>query len=268
MNLPELLYSQQQGLLVFLGVQVLISLSNLFGLHRLKRTATLESEPFVSVLVPARDEAANIGGCVTSLLKQDYENYELLVLDDQSSDGTADILARLAGQAPRLRVLAGQPLPDGWVGKNWACHQLSSAAGGDWLLFTNADTRHSPGMLRTIVARAEATRADFLSGMPAQETDSWIEKLAVPMLPWMLHAILPVPLVRACPLDLGTAAIGQFLLFRRSAYDTSGGHAAVRDRVVEDFALSRQVKRLGLRWDFVDVSRHVRTRMYTRGRQV
>lgn len=123
MNLPAFIHSQQLGLLVFLGAQLLVSLSNLFGLHRLRRASTLESEPLVSVLVPARDEAANIEGCVTSLLEQDYKNYELLVLDDQSRDDTPDLLARLAERTSRLHVLSGRPLPEGWVGKNWACHQ-------------------------------------------------------------------------------------------------------------------------------------------------
>jgi chlorobactene glucosyltransferase len=267
MNLPAFLLSQQQGVLVFLCLQLLVTGINWFGLRRLRSSPALVSEPFVSVLVPARNEAGQIERCVRSLLDQDYPSYELLVLDDQSSDGTASVLMGLAEKDSRLRVLSGQPLPEGWVGKNWACHQLSLEARGDWLLFTDADTWHNAGMLRHTLAYAQASRLDFLSGMPAQVTGSWMEGLAVPMLPWVAHAIIPIPLVRAWPAAAGTAAIGQFLLFSRRAYEVIGGHAAVPGSIVEDFALSWRAKRLGLRWDFVDASACVRTRMYTDGGQ-
>ena len=252
----------QIGTLVFLGALLLVALGNLAGMRRVKHASAPDPEPFVSVLVPARNESANIEACVRSLLDQEYADYELIVLDDESTDGTGEILVRLATQTPRLRLLPGEPLPDGWVGKNWACDQLARAARGDFLLFTDADTRHHPGMLRDTLALAIATQADFLSGMPAEETGSWAERLAIPMIAWMAHTTTPIPLVRALPLDLAANAIGQFVLFRRTTYDRIGGHAAVRASVIEDFDLPQRVKRLGLRWDLVDVSARVRTRMY------
>ena len=262
MNLAGWTSFFQMGILVFLGALLFMAFANLLGMRRLKRLPALIPAPFVSVLVPARNEAANIEACVRSLLDQEYANYELIVLDDQSTDGTAGILAGLTARTSRLRLISGGPLPEGWVGKNWACHQLALAARGDFLLFTDADTRHHPGMLCDALALAVASRADLLSGMPAQETGSWAEKLAVPMIPWMAHATAPIPLVRLWPFEFGVNAIGQFMLFRRRAYERIGGHAAVRASVIEDFALPRRVKRFGLRWDLVDASARVRTRMY------
>jgi len=262
MSLAGLVAFFQGGVLLFLGALLLVALANLFGMRRLRASAVPGPQPFVSVLVPARDEAANIETCVRSLLDQAYDNYELIVLDDGSTDGTGELLADLAARTPRLRLLRGLPLADGWLGKNWACDQLARAARGAYLLFTDADTRHASGMLAAVASLAVRTRADFLSGMPAQRTGSWAEALAVPMLPWMAHTTVPVPLVRRSPSAVGASAIGQFVLFRREAYDRTGGHAVVRLAVAEDFALAQRVKRLGLCWDLVDASAVVSTRMY------
>ncbi|MFH2102508.1 MAG: glycosyltransferase family 2 protein [Chloroflexota bacterium] len=268
MTLEQFLVLQQWSIIAFLGVLLLISFANLAGMRRLGTAAPGQGTPPVSVLVPARDEAGNIEACVRSLLAQEYPDYELIVLDDESKDATAEILARLAAEAPPLRVLPGRPLPPGWVGKNWACHQLAQAASGAYLLFTDADTVHHPAMLADTIALAQSTRADFLSAIPAQQAVTWAERLAVPMIPWMEHTIVPVALMRRWPYPLLANANGQFILFRREAYALTGGHAAVRSSVIEDFALSRRVKRHGLRWDLVDASARVRTRMYPGWSQV
>ncbi len=262
MTLAQYLYFQQWSIIAFLGVLLLISLGNLLGMRRLGGYPSSRETPFVSILVPARNEERNIEACVRSLLGQDYPNFELLVLDDESEDATGEILSRLQQEDRRLLILRGKPLPDGWLGKNWACHQLAQAVRGTYLLFTDADTRHHPRMLADTIALAEATRADFLSGIPAQETVTWAEKLAVPMIPWMEHTTVPVALVRAWPFAALANAVGQFMFYRRSAYERTGGHAAVMGTVIEDFALPRQVKRHGLRWDLVDAAGRVRTRMY------
>jgi chlorobactene glucosyltransferase len=151
---------------------------------------------------------------------------------------------------PRLRVLSGAPLPQGWVGKVWACHQLSQAATGDILVFTDADVRWAPGALAALIARMARTRADLLSVWPTQETVTWAERLVVPLmaaLPAMGY--LPVLLVHHTPWACFATANGQCLAFRRSAYDKIGGHASVRGSIVEDVALARRIKSayLGLR---------------------
>lgn len=262
MTVAQILYFQQWSIIIFLALLLLISISNLLGMRRLGAYPPAQETPMVSILVPARNEARNIEICVRSLLAQDYPAFELLVLDDESEDGTGEILAHLQVENPRLQMLRGKPLPDGWLGKNWACHQLAQAAHGTYLLFTDADTRHHPRMLAGTMALAEATQADFLSGIPAQDTVTWAEKLSVPMIPWMEHTTVPVALVRTGPFAALANAVGQFILYRRSAYEQTGGHAAARDTVIEDFVLPRRVKRLGLRWDLVDVAGYVRTRMY------
>jgi chlorobactene glucosyltransferase len=238
----------------------------------------------VSILVPARDEERSIGECVGSLLAQDYPDFEVLVLDDNSTDRTAAIVRELVGPGPRHRLLAGARLPEGWTGKNWACHQLSEAATGDWLLFTDADTIHAPGGLSAAMALADKTRADLFSAWPRLVTVTLGEKLVIPVLHvialcWFpisglrflqnhprLAARIPVKLLRSCG-----GANGQFVLFRRSSYARIGGHSAVRDHIVEDVALGREIARRvpeGMRLVNCDGGRFIDCRMYRSFREV
>ena len=150
------------SLAIFTAVLLCIALSNWRTLRRLGSYPDPTRWPRVSVLVPARNEETNIGPCVRSLLAQEYPALEVVVLNDNSTDRTGAILAELAADDVRLRVLSGQPLPEGWLGKHWACHQLGQAATGDLLLFTDADTRHGPHSVRSGVAalQAEDGRSD------------------------------------------------------------------------------------------------------------
>lgn len=256
------------GIVFFLAILLLISCFNLLTLKRLGGFALPASWPRVSLLVPARNEARNIEACVRGLLNQQYPDFEVIVLDDESTDGTGDILDRLAAQADRLHVIRGQPLPEGWLGKNWACQQLSQAATGDYLLFTDADTTHDPQLLRDSIATAIATKADLLSGMPHQEVKTWSEQLLVPVLAWSFMAFIPIALAHRIRAAFLSVAIGQYLLFRRTAYEKINGHASVRDQVVEDFELARHIKRAGLQWRFVDATARIRCRMYHNFREV
>jgi chlorobactene glucosyltransferase len=256
------------GIVVFLAILLLISFINLLTLKRLGQFPAPSFLPRVSLLVPARNEARNIAGCVRGLLAQDYPHFEVIALDDESTDGTGEILARLAAEDDRLRVIRGQPLPAGWLGKNWACHQLAQAATGDYLLFTDADTCHDPLMLRDSIAAALATRADLLSGMPHQEVKTWSEQLLVPILAWSFMAFIPLALAQRVRAAFLSVSIGQYLLFRRTAYNRINGHAAVRDKVVEDYELARNIKKAGLQWRFVDATARIHCRMYHNFREV
>ena len=203
----------------------------------------------VSVLVPARDEAHRIGGLLATLPR----DVEVLVLDDASTDGTAD-LVRAAG----FRVLDGAPLPAGWLGTPGACQQLADAATGDVLVFVDADVTLAPGAVAATVAALDGL--DLVSPYPRQEA-SGAARLVQPLLQWSILTFLPAGGTRSSRPAL-SAANGQLLAVRRAAYDRAGGHAAVRDEVVEDVALLRAVKRAGGRGGVVDGTSLATTRMY------
>ncbi len=258
----------QVGALVFLGSLLLVALSNMRTLQSFGQHPAPTDWPRVSIVVPARDEEDNIGPCVRSLLAQQYPDFEVLALNDHSSDRTGEILAGAMAQDRRLRVLAGKPLPDGWLGKNWACQQLAEAARGELLLFTDADTYHDPRTLTDAVAALVAEKADLLSAFPHQEIVSWPEKLVVPILLWSSFAFLPLGLAYRVRAPALSVTIGQYMLFRREAYDRIGGYAAVRQDVVDDMVLGRLIKSHGLSWRLMDGGARISCRMYHNLREV
>jgi chlorobactene glucosyltransferase len=231
-------------------------LANLARFDSLATAPPPVEAPLVSIMVPARNEARNIEACVRSLLAQDYPRCQLIVLDDRSEDGTGDLIRALglSEESGSRTLLRGQELPEGWAGKNWACHQLVQLARGEFLFFTDADTVHAPGTMSAAVAYAREKRADLVSAWPRLLTGTPGEALIIPMILllgmtlyphwfvlWLqdrprLAARLPARLLRS----LG-AANGQFLLFTRAAYERLGGHQALRDHLVEDVAFGRAV---------------------------
>jgi chlorobactene glucosyltransferase len=259
----------QISLVYFLGVLLLIALGNLRTWRRLGTYGRLvQPAPRVSVLLPAREEAANVGPCVRSLLAQDYPDYEVLVLDDNSGDGTLQVLTSLAQEDERVQVLRGEPLPAGWLGKNWACHQLAQAADGELLLFVDADTRHESQAVTHAVAALQAEGADLISVFPRQEVVSWAERLVVPIMQWSLSSFLPLGLAYRLRRPQLSFASGQFMLFRRSAYELVSGHSGVRQSAVEDVALTRALGVRGMVWRLLDGYPLVYCRMYRNFRQV
>jgi len=225
--------------------------------------------PLVSVLVPARNEALNIERCVRSLLQQDYGVFEIIVLDDGSTDKTPELLDGLMKEsAGRLQILRGEALPDGWHGKTWACFQLSRIAKGELLLFTDADTMHKSDALRRSVGSLMDSGSDMLSIMPHQELGSFWEKLLVPLIHVILLCYLPIRLVRTSPNPAFSFANGQFILFRRDFYERIDGHAAVRNAIVEDVWLCRAVKKAGGRVAAYNGSDIVSCRMYRNFKEI
>ena len=247
------------ALLYLLGVQVI----NFFTLKKLGRFPGREDYPFVSILVPARNEERNIEKCINSLLQQDYPNYEIIVLDDESEDRTWEILSRLAQGNDRLHLLKGKPLPEGWIGKCWACHQLSEKARGEFLLLVDADTFHQPSMLRSVMDAAHFYQADLISGLPHEKIETFSEVLTIPLISWGILAAIPLPLAFALPHPALSITIGQLLLFKRESYERINGHIAVKDHVCEDMALGRLIKAKGFRWRLVDAGDVTECRMYT-----
>jgi chlorobactene glucosyltransferase len=249
-----------------LGVMAIIGVTNLRELRRRRRAQhTLPPEPpRVSILVPARDEERTIGVCVTSLAAQDYPagRFEIVVLDDRSTDRTGRIVAGLAARHPAIRPLSGGALPDGWGGKAHACQQLADAATGDWFLFVDADTTHAPGMLRGVIGTALAHDAAALTLLPRMRAESLGERLLVPHLFFFLLALQPLALLERPRESRFIFANGQFFLVRRDLYRRAGGHAAVREQLMEDLALGLRCKRAGARLLLLDGGDWVSCRMY------
>lgn len=236
---------------------------NLRSLKKPRRDGKLpEPAPFVSILVPARDEEANIETCLTSLRKQDYPSFEILVLDDNSTDNTAAIVEHVAVEDGRIRLLKGEPLPQGWAGKPFACYQLAKEARGSWLLFVDADTTHSPNMLRSVLALAIGYRLSLLSGFPRQLATSLFQKVAIPVLYFVIMSWLPLWWLQRSEKSRPSLAIGQFLLFPRGEYLRIGGHEAVKSRILEDVWLGIEIRRHGGRHMAVDLSPVVSCHMY------
>jgi chlorobactene glucosyltransferase len=247
----------------FLILIALITILNALTFPRLfPLPPPFDFRPSVSVLVPARNESAVIAGTVEAWLAQEYTDFELLILDDNSSDSTAEIAQASARGDPRLRVLAGAPLPEGWKGKSWACHQLAEAARGDLLLFTDADVTWQPGALSALVGEVGRSRADLLSVWPKQITHTWAERLVVPLMGFVFLGYLPILAVHYVPWPVFSAAIGQCLVIRRPAYQAIGGHASVREALVEDMALAWNIKHKRLRLRLADGTRLGSVRMY------
>lgn len=243
-------------------VMALTAIVNALVFPRLRAQSAPTPYPRISLLIPARNEATVIGQTVCHLLRQSYPDFEIVVLDDHSTDGTAEAV-RLAGQGdPRLRVLAGQPLPPGWLGKNWACHQLAAAASGEWLVFTDADVRWMPGALAAAAGMMQFSGADLLTVWPTQQVESWGERLVVPLMALAIVGYLPLPLVHHTPWRFFAAANGQCMVFRRGAYERVGGHEAVKGQIVEDVALARRAKARGLRLRMADGAGLIVCRMY------
>ncbi|MBL8046208.1 MAG: glycosyltransferase [Anaerolineales bacterium] len=252
-------------------VFALTAILNAFTFPRLQIThnqyTNNQSSHSLSVLIPARNEAAVIGQTVRALLAQP-EVTELLILDDHSTDGTAAVAQEAANSDARLRVIAGQPLPAGWLGKNWACHQLSQAARGNLLLFTDADVIWQPLSINPLLSQLGKSAADLLTIWPTQITHTWAERLVVPLMALAIHAYLPVLAVHYLPWRAFSAAMGQCLLFRRAAYEKIGGHYAVRANIVEDVALAAHIKSAGLKLRMADGNHFMACRMYQNWPQV
>jgi chlorobactene glucosyltransferase len=244
-----------------LGVMLLNALLNTVIFPRL-RPATLSQTPLVSILIPARNEAPVIGQTITRLLQQTYPNFELLVLDDQSQDGTGLIAHRAGGNDPRLQILSGFPMTIGWSGKNHACHILSQHARGEILIFTDADTLWQPEALAALIGQMQHHNADLLSVWPTQITETWAERLVVPLIMLAIVGYLPLVMTHYSPLALFAAANGQCMAWRRDAYQSVGGHEAVKASVLEDVLLARRAKQFNLRLRLCDGANLIACRMY------
>jgi glycosyltransferase involved in cell wall biosynthesis len=220
-------------------------------------SARADAEPAISIIVPARNEEASLGTCLESLVAQTGVQFEIIVVDDHSTDRTREIAASFTG----VRIIDAGPLPVGWTGKNNAVAAGARAAQGEWLLFTDADTVHLPGSLAAALNEAHENGVEFLSYSPEQIAVTFWEMATLPVVFAELARQYP-PSKVSDPNSPEAAANGQYILVKRSTYEAVGGHAAVAASVLEDVALARAVKAAGRNIRFRYAADRVRTRMY------
>jgi chlorobactene glucosyltransferase len=234
---------------------------NIVYLRRATKSPSVTSGPFVSVIVPARDEARSIGRCLESLLTQDYAGYEVVVVDDQSSDTTSAIVTEIAMRDPRVRLVTGVPLPDGWLGKTHALAQAAAVARGEILVLTDADTVHEPQSISWAVTNMQSHGADIVSGYLSQEYGSFGERIIVPTM-YAMMLVTPLSLIPRTKNARFAFAIGQYVVLRRAALDDIGGFEAIRDSVVDDMQMAIRMKEFGHRGVFLDATAAARCRLY------
>lgn len=222
----------------------------------------------VSVLIPARNEEANLEACVRHALASEPGPLEVLVYDDESSDRTPALLSRLSREDARVRALPSRPLPPGWVGKPHACQRLGEAARGDLLLFLDADVRLRERGLGRLLGLVEAARADVVTAAPRQETGSFAERLVVPLLHVTYMCWLPLALIPRTRDPRVLVANGQVLALTRAAWRRLHGFETIKSAIVDDMALGRRAKERGLTVLFADGHEIARCRMYRSGREV
>jgi chlorobactene glucosyltransferase len=218
--------------------------------------------PFVSVIVPARNEERNLPRLLPTLINQRYPNYEVIVVDDSSTDATPRVLSEWRARDGRLRLVHGEPLPEGWRGKPWAMSQGVKAARGEWLLFTDADTQHSPLSVSSSMAYALRNNVDLLSILPRSELGSPSERVIMPVAFIGISNLYPVYRVND-PRSKVALANGQYIFIRRATYNEVGGIERVRDKIVEDMEFARVVKGEGHRLYLADGRHLMSVRMYT-----
>jgi glycosyltransferase involved in cell wall biosynthesis len=248
--------------IAYLAFQLLVALVNFLSGQYLKKAEPAQN-PFVSILIPARNEEDNIGWLLDDLSLLDYRNYEILVYDDDSTDQTAVILQGRCLKDNRIRYIQGIGLLPGWLGKNHACHQLARHARGDYLLFLDADVRVIPGLLTDSLAFMEKHDLDLLSLFPVQKMKTRGEWLTVPLMNRILLGNLPLMLIRLSRLPYLAAANGQFMLFKADTYKRNLFHEKVNVERVEDIRIMQLLKSLNYRGQTLLSSGQISCRMYS-----
>ena len=220
--------------------------------------------PFVSVLVPARNEERNILNLLNSISNQNYPNYELIILDDNSTDNTAKIVSEFIANNSyiNIQLIIGRELPSGWIGKNWACFQLSESANGDILIYTDADNTHSKDAIITSVNVINRNNVDFLSAFPEQILVTFWEKVITPFIDLVLYSLLPLILVKNSKFTSLSAANGQWIVIAKDAYKITGGHNTLKNKIVEDVEFCKLIKSKNLKAMVLNGQEIIFTRMY------
>ena len=249
----------QVGLIVAVVGYLVVNMLDIIKVE--PATGRLPQSPSVSVCVPARNEARDIEACLTSLLQQDYPDFEVIVVDDNSTDATPEILRALQRKFPDLVILKGEPLAEGWYGKPFALHQAARAVRGELLLFTDADPVFEPHALTSAVHLMNNKNLDLLTLMPAARFGSFWEKTVQPLFFAMIVGLTRFSKVND-PKDPAAMGIGAFLMIRRKIYDRIGGHEGLRQAILEDIGMARLAKQAGAKIMIADAKKLFSIRMY------
>lgn len=263
------------GYLLFTGGILYMNKRDFHPLQPVPRNYFDEQAAEVAICIPARNEERTIERCVRSALDQQYPNHRVYVLDDDSTDGTTQILDNLKSEfSDKLTIMQGKPKPQNWMGKSWACHQLSNAAEGDIYLFVDADTWLEPEAVAKTVRAMARDVVDFITVWPMQKFGTFWERTVIPLVYFALLTLLPVryvyrapkwvpPLFRKEAGALFAAACGQFMAFKKTVYKEIGGHASVKNEIVEDVELAKNIKSAGYRMNMYHGRKTVNCRMYS-----
>ncbi|MDR0137016.1 glycosyltransferase [Metabacillus idriensis] len=240
---------------------------NSFFMPKLKNRSSTK-KPLVSILIPLRNEERNARSLVQSLTGLSYPNLEFILLDDQSADQTKEILLCETKHDARFTICSGTELPKGWSGKVHACHQLSHMANGDYYLFLDADVRVHKNTIESSLSLMKEKKAAMLSGFPRFPVKHVLEKLLVPMQHFLIYFHLPLFFANYTSMVSASAAHGAFMMFERKAYKQFGGHAAIKDSIVDDVALARTAKKNHHRVLLANVTDFVTCYMYDSNKEV
>lgn len=249
-------------ILSFTVIQMIVALTNLVMEKNLPESEELSGDP-VSVLIPARNEENNIGNILTDLINQNHENIEILVFNDQSEDNTAGVVSGFKEKDKRISLINSDGLPEGWLGKNYACHRLSENATGKYLMFLDADVRIGNRLIDDAVSFSRKHDTGLISIFPQQMILSFGEKITVPNMNFILVSLLPLILVRKLRFPSLAAANGQFMFFRSDIYKRISPHRLMKKNKIEDIAIAREFKRRRIRIACLLGDERIRCRMYT-----
>ncbi|MFA9557968.1 glycosyltransferase family 2 protein [Evansella sp. AB-rgal1] len=240
---------------------------NSFCLPTLPSISLLSSSPLISVLIPMRNEERNVERIINVVKSLTYHNFEVIILDDHSKDNTKSLVQQAIRNDKRFKLIEGKPLPNDWVGKVFACHQLSLEAKGDFLLFLDADVSLHPNSLEHCISSFD-TDTGLITGFPKCPTNNILSRLLVPMQHFIVHFHLPIIIANKTKISAFTAAHGAFMMFQREAYEAVDGHRSVKDSLVEDIHIARQVKKANYYVKLMNISQYISCYMYESSKEV
>ena len=252
--------------LFFIVLRFTVTLFNFISNPKLTRVNRSYTD-LVSILIPARNEEENILSLLISILKQDYRNYEVIIYDDESTDDTYAICTEFCSAHSNFSIIKGKALPDEWLGKNYACHQLSKKAKGKYLLFADANTVLSNGLINSAVHRMQLYKLGLLSVFPNQIMETLGEKVVVPLLNLLLLNLLPIRPIYLIKTKLFATASGQFMLFDADSYNQNQWHKKVKDEILEASEIMRLLKATGLNAEVLLANGMLQSRLYKSYRQ-